>query len=110
MTNNKPSLIERARDLLTCDELRGRVPDEVQAFLRDVVALEPVSDFHSFTSVEVRDPHHGGYNLWQWRRGRLHHKAVGCRNWVEVKRLSPTPSRILAVANLLTLGAPNDPA
>lgn len=37
------TLIDRARHLLTCDELRGRVPDEVTAFLRDVVALEPVA-------------------------------------------------------------------
>jgi hypothetical protein len=33
----------RARELLTCDELRGRLPEEVQALLRDIVALEPVS-------------------------------------------------------------------
>lgn len=37
MTNIK----QRAHHLLTCDELRGRVPEEVQQFLRDVVALEP---------------------------------------------------------------------
>lgn len=35
------TLIDRARHLLTCDELRGRVPDEVAEFLREVVALEP---------------------------------------------------------------------
>lgn len=43
------TLIDRARHLLTCDELRGRVPDEVTEFLRDVVALEPemyVGDGH----------------------------------------------------------------
>ena len=38
------TLIDRARHLLTSDELRGRVPDEVAEFLREVVALEP--DFH----------------------------------------------------------------
>lgn len=31
----------RARELLSSDELRGRVPEEVQALLRDIVALEP---------------------------------------------------------------------
>lgn len=36
------SIKQRAQELLTCDELRGRVPEEVQDFLRDVVALEPV--------------------------------------------------------------------
>lgn len=30
----------RARELLTCDELRGRLPEEVQALLRDIVAFE----------------------------------------------------------------------
>lgn len=34
---------QRAHYLLTCDELHGRVPKEVRAFLRDVVALEPVA-------------------------------------------------------------------
>ena len=38
MTNLK----QRARDLLHSEDLRGRVPDEVQQFLRDVLALEPV--------------------------------------------------------------------
>lgn len=37
------TLIDRARHLLTCDELRGRVPDEVAEFLREVMALEPVA-------------------------------------------------------------------
>ena len=37
------TLIDRARHLLTCDELRGRVPDEVAEFLREVVELEPVA-------------------------------------------------------------------
>jgi hypothetical protein len=39
MTN----IIDRARELLTCDELRGRVPEEVRALLADIVALEPVA-------------------------------------------------------------------
>lgn len=34
------TLIDRACHLLTCDELRGRLPDEVAEFLREVVALE----------------------------------------------------------------------
>ena len=37
------NLTEEARRLLTCDELRGRVPDEVQKFLRVVAGLEPVT-------------------------------------------------------------------
>jgi len=37
------NLTEEARRLLTCDELRGRVPDEVQKFLREVAGLEPVA-------------------------------------------------------------------
>lgn len=37
------TLIDQARHLLTCDELRGRVPDEVAEFLREVAALEPVA-------------------------------------------------------------------
>lgn len=36
------TLIDRARHLLTCDELRGQLPDEVAEFLREVVALKPV--------------------------------------------------------------------
>lgn len=39
MTNLK----QRARELLHSEALRGRVPEEVQQFLRDFVALEPVA-------------------------------------------------------------------
>lgn len=49
MTNIK----QRAQELLTCDELRGRVPEEVQAFLRDFVALEPVGYADSDIPEEV---------------------------------------------------------
>lgn len=37
------NLTEEARRLLTCDELRGRVPQEVQEFLRKVAGLEPLA-------------------------------------------------------------------
>lgn len=43
------TLIDRARHLLTCDELRGQLPDEVAEFLREVVALEPVASVIDFT-------------------------------------------------------------
>lgn len=62
------NLTEEARRLLTCEELRGRVPEEVADFLRRVAGLELGTDFHAFTSAVVNDPHHGGGNSWQWRR------------------------------------------
>lgn len=52
MTNIK----QRAQELLTCDELRGRLPDEVRAFLRDVVALEPVGYVHKAMPEHFRQP------------------------------------------------------
>lgn len=78
MTNNKPSLIEKARELLTCDELRGRVPDEVQALLRDIVALEPTAkmritghgpcepdvDFHVLIDEYDRKYHNKVFSLY----------------------------------------------
>lgn len=46
------TLIDRARHLLTCDELRGQLPDEVAEFLREVVALEPVAHMHGDALVK----------------------------------------------------------
>ena len=37
------NLTEEARRLLTCEELRGRVPQEVHEFLRVVAGLEPAA-------------------------------------------------------------------
>jgi hypothetical protein len=54
MTN----IIDRARELLTCDELRGRVPQEVQALLADIVALEPVCCMTRRTLNKAAD--------WRW--------------------------------------------
>lgn len=79
MTNIK----QRARDLLTCDELRGRVPEEVRALLRDIVALEVQE--RQYFSVTGRWTTTENFELW---------KARG-----NVK-----------TRELYDLGAPNDPA
>ena len=39
------NLIDKAKDLLHDDSLRGRVPDRVMVVLRELAALEPVEDF-----------------------------------------------------------------
>lgn len=74
---------QRAKELLTCDELRGRVPEEVQQFLRDVVALEPVGCVDKGI-FEATDPVE--WILW-----------------------GPNDAQTSDVF-LYTLGAPNDPA
>lgn len=79
---------QRARELLTCDELRGRVPEEVQDFLRDVVALEPVCYFNSGDLADVSGVDDGN-GMWM----------IGF----------PKPSDGWETA-VYTLGAPNDPA
>lgn len=73
---------QRAHELLTCDELRGRVPEEVQQFLRDVVALEPVAYALDSLTLPVS---------------------------AEFKRRNPITCSPYQVP-LYTLGAPNDPA
>lgn len=52
------NLTEEARRLLTCEELRGRVPQEVQDFLRKVAGLEPVA------IVSTDD--HGSPDWWRY--------------------------------------------
>lgn len=49
------TLIDRARHLLTCDELRGQLPDEVADFLREVAALEPVAGItkHALNNLPI---------------------------------------------------------
>lgn len=37
------TLIDRARHLLTCDELRGQLPDEVAEFLRELSKMKLVA-------------------------------------------------------------------
>lgn len=79
MTNIK----QRAHELLTCDELRGRLPDEVRAFLRDVVALEPVCCIptHAIENLPLK----------YWKVFETNLKEPGD-------------------SYVYTLGAPNDPA
>lgn len=75
---------QRAQELLTCDELRGRVPEEVRQFLRDVVALEPVGYVASLHLVRMP---------------------------AEVMTLIiDRPRTNVPVTAIYTLGAPNDPA
>lgn len=77
---------QRAQELLTCDELRGRLPEEVQAFLRDIVALEPVA-------WQVEGPEHdpGWYDM----------------NPADIEHYS---RRGIATRPVYALGAHNDPA
>lgn len=51
----------------------------------------------------ISDPHHDGYNVWMVKDGKLYHKeGAATGKWTEVKRVSFTPERILAIASLLT--------
>lgn len=50
----------------------------------------------------VPDPHHGGSYEWRWMDGKLHHRLRGSSHkWVECRRVSVTPRRILAIAAAL---------
>lgn len=49
---------------------------------------------------EVADPHQPQANRWRFENGRLFHQDRG-RPWVEVKRVSFTPQRHLAIAALI---------
>jgi hypothetical protein len=51
--------------------------------------------------VSVRDPHHDGLCEWRWDGEKLWHRAEGQSKWTEVKRISFTKERILAIAGLL---------
>lgn len=81
---------QRAHELLTCDELRGRVPEEVQAFLREVMALEPVGYFDG----------HDINDIWPAETYQLILAAQGAQ--CNLGRCYPNA--------LYDLGAPNDPA
>lgn len=78
---------QRAQKLLTCDELSGRLPDEVRAFLHDVVALEPVG-YTCNCFLPGNDPDYG-------------YDCIDPLIW-----RVPGNERIA----IYTLGAPNDPA
>lgn len=49
----------------------------------------------------VRDPHHGGYCQWRYHDKKLWHRDVGQSKWTEVKRVSFTRDRILAIADMI---------
>jgi hypothetical protein len=48
------NLTEEARRLLSCEELRGRVPEEVADFLRRVAGLEPFSFVYVYPDGAIR--------------------------------------------------------
>lgn len=79
---------QRAQELLTCDELRGRLPEEVRKFLSDVVALEPVSAQFAATDAS---------NAWF--------------NFLNQQHLENTAKHgQYVIRYLYDIGAPNDPA
>lgn len=49
----------------------------------------------------IHDPHHGGANMWRFKNGKLYHNTEGSKKWVEVKSISFTVPRILAIAELI---------
>lgn len=88
------TLIDRARHLLTCDELRGRVPDEVAEFLRSFLReCERATDEERFLRQELV---------------RLHRDyQTQCEPYM--RRLVEIASRKIPPFDLYTLETPHAP-
>ena len=48
----------------------------------------------------IRDPHHGSVIEYKFENGKYYNRHVGTRNWVEIKKIHPTPARINTLACL----------
>ena len=55
-------------------------------------------------SKVIKDPHHGGFSEWCVFDGRFYTRSETQTNWVEVKKIHPTPARIMVLAELLRGG------
>ena len=49
----------------------------------------------------IVDPHHGSINEWGFHNNCFYHRHVHTKKWVEVKKISLTPARIIALNKLI---------